>query len=292
MNTTFVLHNVAQIDHAELDVFSMVPRGYSYNISVKLTTEKNDAIDFFRLKKEIDDIMKHKTKGFDHKLWVFPDFCKDKITIDEDDGEIEIVTPYFKMIAPSDSVRYIENGSLFSDNIIQDHLNKKLNELYPSSNIKADIWIHDSPPVTEHVTYFRYIHGLRDSSNWDEQNMNHGHKGWFAVVNDEGMGIDCDWNAVYSVVDDAIFVNENDVLRYHKNRVTVQYQSKRGFFESVYDKENNNVIIITGEPTLENMVAWFADRFKDIFYNNKMKDKGVKGLWLNESLSHGAIYYW
>lgn len=296
--STLFLNNITQIDYAELNTDKWIPTGSSVHLNVKVTgfvdSHENVVVDFSKIKKTIKGLIDHKSKGFDHKMWLPLDLATyQDVEVYEEDGEIQIIAPNFETIVPNDAIRYVDPHNICG--YIEAFLDSELATIYPKVRIKTNVWLNQAPWIPDqmksHAAYFRYVHGLKNSSSWGCQNINHGHLSWIAVIDDKHNGVYCNWFPIKRIIDDAVFVWEENIVGVDNNFTSVRYTTpQRGFFETTYGP-STNIIKLKTETTVENLAVWFVDFFKNNLKSSDMIKSKACGIWMSEGLAKGAVEY-
>jgi 6-pyruvoyl-tetrahydropterin synthase len=299
--STLFLNNISQIDFAYLNPLAALPIGGSYHLSALVTgdVEPQEAVvvDFGKIKKSIKEIVDAKEDGFDHKLWVPSNYdCKlynRTFSMKVDASEIEIITDNFSTICPIDSVKMVDSSLSFEQQI-SCQLEHKLNVLYPTTNIKVKANLSVKAFIPEQIgpffRYFRYVHGLKNSSSWGCQNISHGHLSWLAVCDKDGNGIELPNELFFEITDklnNAVFIWSENVIDKNQGIVSIGYDCDRGSFEAKYSK-NVNVIEIDTETTVENLAEWFIVTFKERLTTDFFKKRGAYSVYFSEGLAKGC----
>lgn len=299
--STLFLENVTAIDYAFLDPIDNTPQGRSLQLSVMVSgrVDEHEAVvvDFSKIKKTIKAIIDDNDHGFDHKLWVPEDYNTHhpQIEVYEDDGEIEIVTPKFRSICPTNAIRFTGFIGVSSiEKSITNHLETELRVVYPNIGIKVkatvceDMWIPKT--MRDYAMSFCYVHGLKNSSSWGCQNINHGHLSWLAICNKDGNGlfIPTDfYSRLRREIHNAYFVWDENILKESEDTLTIGYHCDRGYFECEYNKDAN-IRIITTDTTVENLAQWFVNTYRDELTSGELKEMGAHSVYLSEGLTKGA----
>lgn len=296
MQSTLFLQNITQIDYAVINTKIWAPEGRSVHLNVKVTGEVDKheqvVVDFSTLKSSLKKLIDDRTKGFDHKLWVPLDLVSQNkgVEIYDEDGETQLITPHFETIVPYNAIRYVDDHDICG--FIVSFLDDELQRLYPRVKIRTNVWLDYGAwipsQMRDHAHYFSYVHGLKNSSSWGCQNINHGHNSWVAVVDKDNNGIHFDWSPISRVIDNAVFVWDENIASVEEGYTTIRYTTERGYFESSYGPATN-VVKVKTETTVENLAAWFIEMFEPILTSYDMKQKGACGLWISEGLAKGAF---
>ncbi|MCK9369698.1 hypothetical protein M0R04_07300 [Candidatus Dojkabacteria bacterium] len=287
MKSTLFLSNLSIIDHAYVSDTGQVIGG-SYNpnflVSGEVSSDESVVVDFSTIKHDLKfHIDKHifdvETNGFDHKLWIIEGYSKCNFT--EAESVVTIGTPAFSGTVPADAIRYIKNPKdlKFSDDFIGDaianHLTECLRPQYPDVNIEvkcinttdAHVCDPDLP-----ISFFRYSHGLKDSSSYGCNNIFHGHLSFISYEDQDT----CDYIA--SELHNAVFINPENIVYEDDEIITISYTTpKRGFFGATYKKDLNKIIILATETTVEYIANYVNYRFGlfSPFYISEGLSKGV-----------------
>lgn len=300
--STLFLNNISQIDFALLNPLAAMPFGGSYHLSALVTGEVEPqeavVIDFGKIKKSIKEIIDDKEDGFDHKLWVPSNYnCKlfnriFKMRIDYDD-EVEIITNNFSTACPMNSIKIIDSTLSFEQQVSR-QLEQKLNVLYPTTNIKVKASLSEKAFIPEKigpfVRYFRYVHGLKNSSSWGCQNISHGHLSWLAVCDKDGNGIELPNELFFEITDkinNAVFIWKENIIDRDDGAINIGYETERGYFEAGYAK-TVNVIEIDTETTVENLAVWFVETFREKLTTDFFKKRGAYSVYFSEGLAKGC----
>lgn len=293
------LRNVTAIDFALLDPVSNMPRGGSLQLSAIVSgkVDKHEAVvvDFSKIKKSIKDIVDDNEHGFDHKLWIPDNYNTHYPQIDvyEEAGEIEIATPQFSTICPTNAVKFVNLDDVSSS--ITAQLQTELNILYPHVNIQIktevneDMWIPDSMKLS--AMKFQYVHGLKNSSSWGCQNINHGHLSWLAICDKNNVSLFIPTQLYARLrhdLNNAIFVWRDNIVYDEGNQINIGYQCERGYFECAYSRDAN-IRIVDTETTVENLAQWFVNHYRDELTSGELKERGAHTVYLSEGLTKGSF---
>ena len=290
MRSSIFLSDLTVVDHAYIDNVGRVIGG-SYNPGFVVTGEVSDdesvVVDFSTIKKDLKTHMdKHifniDFNGFDHKLWIIEGFsnCKLREGTLDDDNRIEVITPAFIGLFPSDAIRYIQNPleAQLSDAFIGSqfaiHLTDCLTEIYPNINLNVECFNTRNVHVINQeipLRYFRYSHGLKDSTSYGCQNLGHGHLS-FIQHEDTRM---CDH--ISQQLHNAVFINAGNIIQEDDGELTIEYTSQRGYFRGTYNKLFNKLIVLPTETTIEYIAEYVRDMFN------------INNFYISEGLSKGTF---
>lgn len=295
MKSTLFLQNVTQIDYSLLDPYYLIPMGGSYQLSVEVTgnveQKEQVVVDFSKIKKSIKEIVDDRYFGFDHKFWIPLNFENNSdISVEEEDGELQITTPNFTMISPTNAVNFVDfKDRKTLEEFINDVIQVELRVLYPQSNITTKSFLSEDFFIPRNINdfiTFRYTHGLKNSSSWGCQNINHGHLSWMAICDEEGQSIFLSKHLedkIREFLDDAIFVFNENVCNRSPNGCQIQYDCERGAFYSLY--KNCHLVYMDKETTVENITEFFIEKFKDEI---KKEVPDARIIYLSEGLAKGC----
>jgi 6-pyruvoyl-tetrahydropterin synthase len=304
MQSTIFMNNLTAIDFAYLTPTVMPDKispltGGSLQLSATVTGKLDDheavVVDFSKIKKDIKNLVDDNENGFDHKLWVPDDYNTNhpQIEIYEEAGELQITTPNFNTICPTNAVRFV---SYDIADCIRKYLQEELEILYPKIGIKIKVDLSTEMIVPDsmrpHILPFRYVHGLKNSSSWGCQNINHGHLSWLAICDKGGNGIPIPvdfYVRLNNELNGACFVWDKNIIPSDNNDiVNIGYKCERGYFESSYSK-SAKLRVINTDTTVENLVSWFIDFYRNELTSGVLKAKGAYSVTMSEGLTKGSI---
>ena len=303
-NPTMFFSQPTVIDHAYIDQEGRVVGG-SFNPDFLVTGEidpkEKVVIDFGTGKKQIKALIDHKEFGYDHKLWIIPGFSNAEYDRLEND-RIKITTPVCELGGPIDMIRVCEVARDYSTAEIgqelQAFLTRELGKQHPGIKVE----VHNS--TTAHVfrdarpmVFFRYVHGLKNSTSWGCQQPSHGHLSFLQAEPevwepfDVGMGtggqIEALLHQIRKAVDNAIFVwDENiDFNKSNGEWIAIDYTTAaRGRFTCKYLNSAFNIVVLPHETTVELLAEYIEER-----WGPELQKAGVKQLFVSEGLSKGAV---
>lgn len=284
MQSSIFLRNITCLDHAYIDNQGLV-HGMSYHISATVTgkveSEESVVVDFSRCKKLLKSYIDDPIMGFDHKLLIYPNSKVEFLPRYDNPDELHIVTPYFTTICPRDSIRVLEGKHELSE-----YLTEKLQEDFPDLDITVTTHAREDG-FTEFGTYFRYSHGLKNSSSWGCQNQNHGHLSFVEVLKHKDDGSihgDSELQRIIAdYLDETVFINHENVIYADPGVIVIQYKSKgRGVFTSTYQTPIKWKIL-KSETTIEYIIEHVREKFIDELHGHTLR--------ISEGLAKGAEIY-
>ena len=283
MKSCIYLNQITTIDYARLygEGFNFISGG-SVNFGCKVTGDVTDCekvvADFGSIKKKIKELIDDRETGFDHKLWVPAQeghFSELRFNIDK---------PSFYFSVPSNAVKIYTPGESLEVQL-KEYLESRLSGLTidPFLSFKAVVDCSSSPGSSK--SYFRYTHGLKDSSSWGCQNIAHGHLSYVLLGEPFAWSEEVSLlsNAISRKYMDAVFINRENVDNLEKDFVHISYSTERGNFYAGYSLRDNNVIILDTETTIEYLAEHIYSEFKE-----QLKKIGVGTLYVSEGLLKGA----
>lgn len=310
--SSIVLNNVTVIDHAYIDDNGFVVGGSfhgSFHVTGKIDGKEKVVVDFSTIKKSIKNLIDDDEKGFDHKLWIiegYSNICSINIkNIDVDDTNKQtyvIETPQVKITLPTNAVKIVtklpvtvpEYGPEYIGYAISDFLTVELQKSYPTVQLNIntiltnDIGVTQLPGCILHAPrYFRYVHGLKDSTSWGCQNIAHGHLSFIvAYTNIEKTSHETPskviqlLNKIVDVLDLIVFVNKENF-----NKETISYTTEqRGYFEMTFQNKYIRHVVLDTETTIE-----FITEFVKETWGDELQQIGVTKIIVSEGLTKGCI---
>lgn len=287
------LNDLTAIDHAYINQDGKIVGG-SYHLSVevegKVDPVENVVVDFSSIKKEIKDIVDDNYNGYDHKLWIIKNFSKAEII-----NEKHIRTPALDFDASSFAIRHINNihPIIDSGNFLKKIMENELSEYitdklsWKHKDIKVTAFLEENFHLEKSLgaSYkFRYTHGLKNSTSWGCQNPCHGHLSFLQFKS-----IDDDSDVYQDIADElnnSVFIWDKNVYLDSRDQLTVRYYSPRGEWFINYEKSMNKLVILNTETTVENLLEWFAHKYKE-----ELSKVGCSKIFMSEGLSKGAVKY-
>ena len=309
MKSSLLLSNITCLDHAVLTTEGIC--GGSYMVSVEVsgetTSDEHVVVDFGTIKKTLKAIIDDPEHGMDHKLWI-----TDKDLAHSTSSTMEpslicvpVVGTEAYMIVPRNALHVLRDATSIELSLSL-YLQERLRLQYPGVTVdkvhlstKAvlsympGITLDNGPQWTSHPEYFRYAHGLKDSTSWGCQNIAHGHLSYLQLVHRlptvykpdhcESMlalsnlakRISEDLNDTYFVA--ACNADNDDPYR-------VSYQSRdRGQFTLELPR-NAKVVYLHVETTIEYIVEYVHE-----VYGQELYDLGVSRIIISEGLTKAAF---
>lgn len=302
MKSCLFIENVTQLDFATFDGDGVL-HGKSYTVSVRVDGEVEEkeavVVDFSTIKKDIKGLIDDPQTGYDHKLII--QLQRGNVDVLQPrDGYIHIKTPSFFSVVPENAVKIIYEDTTLPYSI-KHYLEANLKEKYKESNIKVHVFLSDDALYPKYIRNmsigsFGYVHGLKNSSSWGCQNINHGHSSWFGIQVYDPVKGKVARDKILAYVIEAVFVWKDNIyepedfpipgvdLDKSKDWVCVKYYTPRGRFLSCYDKSVYNVVVLETETTIEHLAQHLVDKFRD-----ELKGAGATSLYVSEGLSKGAV---
>lgn len=279
--STMFLTSVTCIDHAYIDQNGHVIGGsFSPDFFVSGEVEQHEqvVIDFSKCKKQIKAAIDSNEDGYDHKLWIIPGFsnCEWKT----ENGRVYITTPALDIEGPEDMAKVFTVGRSYDETCFE------LESFLESKISGVDFGIHLDPskqytsPCNMAPSFFRYSHGLKNSSSYGCKNIAHGHLSYIAIQSDHVNSFELQ-QKIASVLNKTMFVFDENF----KNNV-IEYKSERGHFKVLIKSSVVNpqrICILNTETTIENIVEAVYNMFSD-----ELHDIGATSLYISEGVHKGA----
>lgn len=308
--TTMFLNDHNVVDHAYIDEQGRILGGSfapRWKVSGDVDPQEQVVVDFSKCKKQIKQIIDADDKtGFDHKLWITPT-SKCSWTVCEETSwgidRIVIRTPLVDMDIPRDRVRIISGLSFPAQEyscgnagewmrkwvekelrkIHGDHLSL---ECYNSEDFRTHPL--DATPGLGQVTIpFRYTHGLKNSSSWGCRNPAHGHLSFIDIrfeATDRNDIVKKLRDKIKNELDGAVFAwQDNIILHTDEDTLIVQYDDLDGTRYHVEYQPGHHPVEVQTETTIENLVNFISDRYK-----NELSEMKAVDLYVSEGLNKGA----
>lgn len=251
MKSTLFLQNVTQIDYAFLDNSGKL-HGDSVSVSAEVAGEVEEyesvVVDFRKVEKSIKDIIDQSNYAhFDHTLWA----SAHMISRVKNSENVFIKGDGVEILCPSNAVTEfdsIEFKYLHIHNKVEYYLKKE----YPYANIQLGLSFSRSQAddYQSKKFSFKYIHGLKNSSSFGCNNMNHGHHSWVNIISEIPVVLQKD---IRDSINNAVFIWKDNVINETGDDITIAYEVPRGYFQTKYDKRVYNIKILDCETTVENL---------------------------------------
>lgn len=300
MSAKLFLNNITVIDHGFIGADGRQHGGSfhaSFEVSGEVDPTEQVVIDFSAVKKSIKAIVDDKVNGYDHKVWVIPGFSDCDVAVAV--GEVTITSSALTLSGPSNMLRIVDSKEYSAAAIGADigkHVEIELAKLYPGVNpvvkcILNEVGFINKP--TNPSFYFRYSHGLRNSSSWGCQNIAHGHLSWLELEHDEHHSKECKEceQAVFNIQqnltnewDGAVLIDEANIVDRGSDYVAIGYTTDRGRFYAKYRAPYVKYKILPHETTIEHIVAAFA--IENAYW---LERAHVGKLFISEGLSKGSV---
>lgn len=303
MNTSeLFLNNITVIDHAVIGDDGR-QHGGSYQASFRVKGSVDPVeqvvIDFSAVKKRIKEAIDHRDIGFDHKLWYIRGWSDADVTLTDQGNKVRIVSSAMEIEAPSNILRTIDSGGrdfsiALMEEKIAEFVQAELDAVYAAVNVEVQCTLTEVGfTMSPKHRYFRYSHGLRNSTSWGCQNIAHGHLSWMEFAHDEHYRDDCQdcQDGVASLIaalsaewDGAVLIDEANVVANNDDHIAISYDTPRGHFYAKYRKPYVKTKVLPHETTVEHIVEAFAR--ENAFW---LERAHVKSLFISEGLAKGAV---
>ena len=285
------LSELTIVDHAYIDNNGMIVGG-SFNptfyISGNVDETEHVVVDFSTIKKDIKSIIDDKKIGFDHKLWVidgYSHYFSKEVSADN----VIIETPTTLINMPITAIKEFECphygtnaiGDEFAK-LIESELRKKYGESIKVTCVNT-VTPHIPIRAGTNVSYFSYVHGLKDSTSWGCQNISHGHLSFiqFDTKDTDAFALQ---EQIAFELDNTIFINEKNIITDTYDILTIGYTTERGYFNVTYDKTEYKLTVLPTETTIEHLVDYVYNK-----YNSELAKYNIKTIFVSEGLSKGAM---
>lgn len=310
--SSITLCNVTVIDHAYIDNEGMVVGGSfhaSWIVTGSLDPVEKVVVDFSTIKKELKGWIDSNDCGFDHKLWIIEGWSKvtDLKEFCNEDGSTSllITTPNVVLNVPQSAIKHIKDVPLIEPGYDLDYisaamtifLQNNLRPLYPAANLVIDTHLSVKCETFDPIdlvgtqpVYFRYTHGLKDSTSWGCQNIAHGHLSFIVghyfepeMTDQKHVRVNQYLRTIAQTIDNTVFINQSNIVQLTDTGVQIEYTTPRGTFSGIYSN-NHNFVILETETTIEYIVEYVKTTF-----GKKLRDMGIVSLTVSEGLTKGAI---
>ena len=269
-------------------------------VSGDVTKDESVVVDFGKIKKKIKALIDDRDHGYDHKLWLFDNSDIKPFVVKKEEEKLAVETDFLKLLLPEDAVRVIEApcANMLDMGVldccvevdIENYLTLALQEEYPGIEVECKISFCGASMAdgTNGAAWFRYQHGLKNSSSFGCQNSSHGHLSYIQLL-DMNKDYEHVRHPVVKRMADAyngtVFLSRENVVDETSSFVEIEYCSlDRGVCKAIYDKTKIRTKVLPTETTIEYLVdhmkrEWWAE----------LKDCGATHLAVSEGLSKGAL---
>lgn len=290
---TMFLSQLTCIDHALINESGLLIGGSflpSFLIHGEIDECEKVVVDFSTIKKDVKAAIDSAQDGFDHKLWLIggfsqidqvPDFLKNRITLKSEAVELDVPLDAIKLVTASGY------GVAAIGKALENYLTAQLNKKYPGievvcTNSTFAQTVSGEKPTTG---FFRYVHGLKDSTSWGCQNIAHGHLSFLQLHKPKISTADelSLMSNIAEELDNTIFIRRDNVVQDGKDWVSIAYDCQRGHFEAKFNKHLHKTEIIETETTVE----FLAEYVKENWFESL--EGTAEGLFVSEGLTKGAF---
>lgn len=289
--STMWLANLSILDHAYIDYRGNVVGGSfnpSFLVSGEVDPVEQVVVDFSAVKKQIKAIIDDREIGFDHKLWFIKGYSNGTLT-HTSDGQAKIITPTTILTTPMNAIKVIPDGIYATDSIgrhLGELVERELSKLHPSVNIRVECMNNTDahfPTHNHNAAFFRYAHGLKESTSWGCKNIAHGHLSYLQLLptNDATNALT---ENMAKELDDTIFVYHDNIVDETDVHLSIEYTTDRGYFSAMYQKDAYKLEILDTETTVEHLVDAVASKWA-----MELDVLGVTHVLVSEGLSKGAL---
>lgn len=287
--SSIFLADVSVVDHAYINNKGQVIGG-SFNpgfiISGEVDSTEKVVVDFSTIKKDVKTAIDFHgcdiyANGFDHKIWFIEGYSNATITNNVDSVSFDSVA--FTGTVPADAVRFIahpETSELSPDYSLEyigqalaTHVYNELISKYPNIDLKVECrnTVNTHTMSDMPLSLFTYSHGLKDSTSYGCQNLFHGHLSYLQYK-DEMITAE-----VAADLNNTVFINPENVVHDNQWMVAIEYTTPRGLFKATYNKDQNKVVILKTESTVEFLAEYVRDKY------------GITDFYISEGLSKGTV---
>lgn len=309
------LTNVTVIDGAFVTERGMV-EGASFNpkfvVTGPVTEDEQVVIDFGRIKKKLKEWIDDKAEGFDHKLWFCEGLSSGHVQPDlTSEGGLSLVTPMLKATGDDAYIRVIPDVPATWAKIDRRHdlvsalkreitifISEKLAKEFPGVHAQVILSTDASDMgftlVDSSRLWFRYSHGLRNSTSFGCQQPLHGHLSYLQLLKrHDNEFMPCPSSELFFIrksLDEAVFVDKANLVCHDATETRIAYSSmSRGKFTVWYNSFSSSgpahkVILLDTETTVEHLADWIK-----VTYWDSLRRSGATHLAVSEGLTKGAI---
>lgn len=289
---TMHLNHVTVLDHAYVGRDGMIHGGSfhpSFLVEGDVDPVEKVVIDFSTVKKMVKAHIDDNEIGFDHKLWILDGHSNCEYLIEDD--RIEVFSHRFKVNLPRNAVKIFHCDSYSTYQIgraLEAYVEAMMQATHPG--IRITCYNSTTPHVINDadVSMFTYVHGLKDSTSWGCQNNSHGHLSFVQVISDAISSNADELKAIEQRIanqlDGTIFINKENITENNGEWLTIEYETEaRGKFLAMYQITATRMIILDTETTIEYLIEYVAERFK-----NELALCGAAAIMVSEGLAKGA----
>ncbi len=300
MIASLFLNNITVIDHGYIGNDGRQHGGSfhaSFEVSGSVDGTEQVVIDFSAVKKTIKELVDHRDTGFDHKLWVIPGWsdCEVETIV----GNTTIRSSALEISGPGNMLRIVQSKEYSLEAIaaeIAKYVQAGLGQAYPGVNPEVKCRLSEVGFINapgNHRAYFRYSHGLRNSSSWGCQNISHGHLSWLEIEHDGHYREDCQdcQQAMFAINqalvnqwDDAVLIDEANIVDRGDDYISIAYTTPRGRFFAKYRAPYVKYKVLPHETTIEHIVEAFAR--ENAYW---LERAHVAKLYISEGLAKGSM---
>lgn len=301
MRSTLFLNKMTVLDHGWIDADGRV-RGGSFTpdieVSGPVTEDENVVIDFSTCKKDLKNFIDDYDDGWDHHLLILEPFSNVTSfrSVDENSDLYQLVTPACELVAPRSMFKFVSAEDYDFDCLgeaLSAELTAKMAPMYPGVEVKVKM--NDFCFLVDEELnvygFFRYVHGLAQSTSCGCQRHSHGHLSFYEMVlsdaatSDDYAGADLIGEDIDQFMNDAILIYDKNVVEDTPDFVSIRYISRRGDeFFARYKREFFNIIIMPHETTVEHIVNYLYKK-----YGDAMRSNNVIEFRVSEGTQKGAM---
>lgn len=300
MTAKLFLNNITVIDHGYIGSDGRQHGGSfhaSFEVGGNVDSHEQVVIDFSACKKHIKEIVDARENGYDHKVWVLPGWSDCEVSAEV--GNVTIRSSALELSGPSNMLRVVQAPEYSAAAIGEDiakHVEAELAKLYPGVGVTVKCKLTEVGFINDpnnHRQYFRYSHGLRNSSSWGCQNIAHGHLSWLEIEHDEHYREDCQdcQQAMFAITqalsnqwDDAVLIDEANIVDRGDDYISIAYTTPRGRFFAKYRAPYVKYKVLPHETTIEHIVDAFAR--ENAYW---LERAHVARLYISEGLAKGSL---
>lgn len=297
------LANLTILDHAYINDQGIIVGG-SFNpdfiVGGDVDPIEQVVVDFSTVKKDLKGIIDEKEDGFDHKLWFMEGYSEGSYEEYANGTRIRITTKATFLDVPRNAVKIFKCAEYEVSaigEVLGKEVEQKMRKLYPTVRVTCiNNTVAHIPSVSIFVdgedndnvdlvskSLFTYSHGLKDSTSWGCNNIAHGHLSYISIYPGNSATLALQ-DSIAQTLDGVVFINKVNVTEHTEDSITVDYTTSRGRFLARYKLPVNYVIVLETETTIEHLVDYIKNRFKE-----ELDDVGMKFMLVSEGLSKGAL---